>query len=141
MMPKKQSFGICQSPDDVEESTAVSVDRKLIRFVLLCCTVQPGLKLPSLQNMSHTDLLNFSLLFSIDFITKSHSVGNKFESHVPFSTRQLWHCFLHQENIYFDFQKKKPSSRCTTTSTLPGGRHYHIIIRLFLEGVEDDSFK
>ena len=59
--------------------------------------------------MSHTDLLDFSLLFSVDVIKKSHYVGNKWDSHVPFSTRQLWHCFLHQENIYFSLQKKKSS--------------------------------
>ena len=35
-MPKKQSFGVCQSPGEVEESTVVSVDRKLIRSVSLC---------------------------------------------------------------------------------------------------------
>jgi hypothetical protein len=92
--------------------------------------------------MSHTDLLNFYPLFSVDFIKKIHSVGNKCDSHVPLSNRQLWHSFLHQKNIYFGLQKKKPSSPCTSSSTLPAGRqHFPILIRLFPEGIEADNFK
>jgi len=92
--------------------------------------------------MSHTDLHNFSLLFSVDFIKKILSVGNKCDSHVLFSTSQLWHCFIHQENIYFSVQMKISSSPCNSSSTLPGGRqHNHILIRLFPEGVEGDNIK